>query len=53
MIEFKSSEKRICDFCGGIYNHLRDLSTVNDVTVTMCKHCRKDLVMSLVNITVD
>lgn len=53
MIEFKSSEKRICDFCGRMNGNLKDLSTLDSVTVTICKGCRKDLVMELINITVD
>lgn len=53
MILFKPSTKGVCDFCGGMYFNLKDLSTLDDVTVTMCRHCREDLVTALINITVD
>lgn len=53
MIQITASEYYTCDFCGGAYQHLKDISTVDGKTVTICKHCRKDLAMSLIRIEVD
>jgi predicted SprT family Zn-dependent metalloprotease len=53
MIDIKPSAYQICDFCGGMYDRLKDISTLEGNTVTMCKYCRKELVMALIDIMLE
>lgn len=53
MVEIKSSEYRICDFCGDMHNYLMDITAIDGKTITICKDCRLELVTKLIHIVVD